>query len=170
MTGGAFKNTGNLLARNREIEELEKSVASLQKEIGSLRTRIDDIATAEGLLGDDIEQNKAELQEQYILQNTAKLNVERATEQKNESESVYASLQNESRDIEAQLAEIADNKERIKEEIHRATLREAEINQNNEAIAVTLQECTGEEAAATELVSSIQLEEAAISQKMGFVQ
>ena len=39
---------------------------------------------------DDIEANKAELQEQLILQNTAKMNVDRAAAQKNESENVNA--------------------------------------------------------------------------------
>ena len=30
MTGGAFKNTSNLLSRRREIEELEKAVQKLK--------------------------------------------------------------------------------------------------------------------------------------------
>lgn len=38
MTGGAFKNSSNLLARNREIEELEKNVKDLDKQIAELKT------------------------------------------------------------------------------------------------------------------------------------
>ena len=37
MTGGAFKNSSNLLARNREIEELEIQVNQLKDEIKKLR-------------------------------------------------------------------------------------------------------------------------------------
>lgn len=37
MTGGAFKNSSNLLARNREIEELEKNVKDLDKQIAELK-------------------------------------------------------------------------------------------------------------------------------------
>ena len=33
MTGGAFKNSSNLLSRRREIEEFEKRSASLKKEM-----------------------------------------------------------------------------------------------------------------------------------------
>ena len=55
---------------------------------------------------DDIEANKAELQEQLILQNTAKMNVDRAAAQKNESENVYAGLIAENHEIEKQLQEI----------------------------------------------------------------
>ena len=43
MTGGAFKNSSNLLARNREIEELEKNVKDLDKQIAELKNRLEDI-------------------------------------------------------------------------------------------------------------------------------
>ena len=33
MTGGAFKNSSNLLSRRREIEEFEKTVAMLKKDM-----------------------------------------------------------------------------------------------------------------------------------------
>ena len=37
MTGGAFKNSSNLLARNREIEELEKNVKIWINRLQSLK-------------------------------------------------------------------------------------------------------------------------------------
>lgn len=61
MTGGAFKNSSNLLARKREIEELERHVAALEKEIAEHKNRIEDIRTANSLLQDDIEKNKTAL-------------------------------------------------------------------------------------------------------------
>lgn len=169
MTGGAFKNSSNLLARKREIEELEKTVADLEKQIKEHRNRLEDIKTARTLLAEDIEKNKAELQEQYILQNTAKMNVERANEQKNESESVFAGLQLESREIENQLREIADNKERIAEEIEAAKAREQQIEEENVKFQAILDENAGREAKAQKAVSDVQLEEAGIRQKAEFV-
>ena len=100
MTGGAFKNTSSLLARKREIEEFEQKVARLEDKIKEYRNRLEEIKTAQSLLNDDMEENKAKLQEQYILQNTAKLNVERATQQKTESENVFAGLMLENNEIE----------------------------------------------------------------------
>lgn len=82
MTGGAFRNS-NLLGRNREIEELEELISKSEQKIKESRNRLEDIKTAQSLLVDDIEANKAELQEQLILQNTAKMNVDRAAAQKN---------------------------------------------------------------------------------------
>lgn len=169
MTGGAFKNSSNLLARKREIEELEKTVTELDTEIKECRNRLDDIKTAQSLLLEDIEKNKAALQEKYILQNTAKMNVERATEQKNESENVFAGLQMENREIESQLREINENKEKILQEIEEAKLREQQIEEENAKFQSTLDEQAGKEEAAQKAVSDVQLEEAALRQKIEFV-
>ena len=67
MTGGAFRNNSNLLGRNREIEELEELISKSEQKIKESRNRLEDIKTAQSLLVDDIEANKAELQEQLIL-------------------------------------------------------------------------------------------------------
>lgn len=169
MTGGAFKNSSNLLARNREIEELERSVSELKKQVKEHKDRLEDIKTARNLLSDDLEEEKRKLQEQYILQNTAKLNVERATEQRNESESVYAGLQNESREIEQELLELAEQKEQIAKEIADTKERETQIGQESETFQKTLDEQSGKEDAASKIVSGIQMEEASIKQKAEFV-
>ncbi|MGN0349537.1 MAG: chromosome segregation protein SMC [Roseburia sp.] len=169
MTGGAFKNSSNLLARKREIEELEQSVLSLEKEMRDYRARKEDIKTAVGLLADDMEQNKAALQEQYILQNTAKLKVERATEQRNESENVFAGLKLESMEIERQLREIGENKEKIVQEIAASTNREKEIEEENLAFQKSLEQNEKEEEGAQEAVSKVQLAEAQLRQKIEFV-
>ena len=169
MTGGAFKNSGNLLARKREIEELESSVKKLEDTIKEQKNRLEDIRTAQSLLVDDEEANKAQLQEQYILQNTAKMNVERAREQKNESENVFAGLQLESHEIEKQLREINESKEKIAEEIESAKNRELQIAEENKNFQSILDENLLKEETAQKAVSEVQMEEAGIRQKAEFV-
>lgn len=82
MSGGAFKNSSNLLARNREIEELEKRVDQTKTKLKELRARKDDIATAIALGEEDIAATKTLLQEKYIEQNTAQISVDRADQQR----------------------------------------------------------------------------------------
>ena len=164
MTGGAFKNSSNLLARNREIEELEKNVKDLDKQIAELKNRLEDIKTAQSLLAEDVESNKASLQEAYIAQNTAKMNVERAMEQKNESENVFAGLQMENREIESQLREIAENKDKIAEELQSAKEREAQIEEESAGFQKILDENAGREEEAQKAVSDVQLKEAGVRQ------
>ncbi len=169
LTGGAFKNSSNLLARKREIEELEQRVASLETEIQAKRNRMEDIKTARALLEEDAGKNKAELQELYILQNTAKLNAERAKEQKNESESVFAGLQLEGNEIENQMREIAKNKALIEQEIAEAKQKEQELEEETTRLQAELLSQGEKETAAQEAVSALQMEEAAIRQKEEFV-
>ncbi len=75
----------------------------------------------------DMEKVRTDLQEQYLQQNTARMNVDRTLQQKNESESVFEGLKNESQDIEEQLTDIKKGKERTEEEIKEAEVREEEI-------------------------------------------
>ena len=169
MTGGAFKNTSNLLARNREIEEFEQRVEKLEAKIKELKNRLEEIKTAQVLLNDDMEANKAALQELFILQNTAKMNVERVTQQKSESESVFAGLKLESIEIEKQLREITEDKAKIAEEIAYAASRERQIQEENEALTHILEKVSAKEATAAKAVSDIQMEEAGVRQKVTFV-
>lgn len=169
MSGGAFRNNSNLLGRRRELEELEKEIDSLKKEIGQLRQRNMDIRTAKDLLNEDIEKVREDLQKAYIRKNTAEINVQRAREQKDESENVFLGLKNESVQIENQIEEINRNKRQITQEIEKAQAREAEIEQANKEFQEILDEQIYIEESASKNVSEIQLEEANIRQKAEFV-
>ena len=86
MTGGAFKNSSNLLGRNREIEDLTDQAEGLKQQLLNQKSRREEILTAQALITDDLEEIKKTLQEKYLLANTAELNVKRTAQQKEESE------------------------------------------------------------------------------------
>ncbi len=169
MTGGAFKNTSNLLGRKREIEELEKRVAELQKSISQHRRRMEDIETARELLKEDLSRVREKLQEVLLEQNTARINAERAQEQKRENDTTFESLQGESRELDSQIAEIRQNQEEIRQEIAGAELREKQIESANLENTKLLEEQNVLLEQAQEAVSAISLEEAGVSQQAGFV-
>ena len=170
MTGGAFKNSSNLLARKREIEELEKKVDSIRKELSELKNRREDIRTAIELNADELDQVKEELQQKYLVQNTAKMNVERAKQQRNESEAVFTGLMGEKQQIEQQIEEIDNNKKQILDEIEYSKKREQEINEEANAFQKILEEQAKLENEASQKLSNIQLETAKIKQKVEFAQ
>ena len=169
MAGGAFKNSSNLLGRKREMDDLEKKIADMHQTIRACQERSQEIKTTQELLKQDIEKVKASLQEQYLMQNTAKMNVERSLQQKNESENVFEGLKNESHDIDEQLGDIKRDKERTEAEIEAAANREQEIQANAEELQKCLEEQMELEAEASKKVSEIQLEEASFAQKMEFI-
>lgn len=170
MTGGAFKNSSNLLARKREIEELEQKVDSIRKELSELKSRREDIRTAIELNADELDQVKEELQQKYLVQNTAKMNVDRAKQQRNESEAVFTGLMGEKQQIEQQIEEIDNNKKQILDEIEYSKKREQEINEEANAFQKNLEEQAKLENEASQKLSNIQLETANIKQKVEFAQ
>ena len=170
MTGGAFKNSSNLLARKREIEELEQKVDSIRKELSELKNRREDIRTVIELNADELDQVKEELQQKYLVQNTAKMNVDRAKQQRNESEAVFTGLMGEKQQIEQQIEEIDNNKKQILDEIEYSKKREQEINEEANAFQKILEEQAKLENEASQKLSNIQLETANIKQKVEFAQ
>ena len=58
LSGGAYKNTGNLLGRHREMEELQKHVETLRKEGASLKQQINQLQS-------DKDSNKAAMEQKY---------------------------------------------------------------------------------------------------------
>ncbi len=170
MAGGAFKNNSNLLGRKREIDDLEKQVEQYQQTISACRMREQEITLAQELLREDLEKLNSSLQEEYLTQNTAKLNVERVRQQRAESENVYAGLKRENTEIEEQLAEIVREKERTLTEIEAAATREQELQSESRQYESRLEALTKEEEAAQHVVSEIGLEAAAYQQKKEFVE
>ncbi len=168
LAGGAFKNSSNLLGRKREIEELEKKIVRIQSVIENTNTRKEEIRVAQELLKEELEAITSTLQEAFIIQNTAQLNVDRAIQQRGESESVFEGLQRESREIEEQLEEIKQDKEKTQTEIEAAAKREVEIQEQNEIYQKTLDEQLKLEEGAQAAVSEIRLEAAGYMQKNEF--
>ena len=169
MTGGAFKNSSNLLARNREIEELEKTIADITRELASMKARKEDIATALALNEEELVAVKAQIEEQVIAQTAAQMNVERARQQKNDSENAFASLMNENEQMELQIVQINTDKQKIFEEDAYAKRRKAEIEEESKNFQAVLEEQAKLEESAQQLVSNIAMEAATQGAQIQFV-
>lgn len=169
MTGGAFKNTSNLLGRKREIEDLQKQTEELKDNISKHRNRIEEIQTARELLKEDLIQVREDLKEAMLNQNTEKMNLERAREQKEENDNQYTDLQTENRQLEYQLGEISENRSMIQEEIQAANIREKEIEEENKNLQEILDRQNQLAEESQNAVSKVQLEEANLMQKVNFL-
>ncbi len=117
ISGGAFKNNSNLLGRRREMEELEGKVKKYLLEIDALLVSIEETKKERNRLRMQLEETKTSLQRKFIEQNTARLNVIKATERKAEAEEGSTALVSEEKEIENQIREITENKELILKEL-----------------------------------------------------
>ncbi len=170
MAGGHFKNNSNLLGRNREIEELEKKAANISAEIEELKNRLAEIETAQALLEDDRADNSSKLSDANIALNTAKMNLNRASEQKKESLIAYEGLSKETAELEDQLTEIASGRKSIEDEKKASSDREAELKAEIARLSAEVDEKTYMETSVARSMSEVQIEEASASQKVEFVQ
>ena len=170
IAGGAFKNNSNLLGRKREIDELEKTIAKRKESMQSCRERTEEIRTTQELLKQDQQKVRQELQEQYLVQNTAQMNVERCRQQKLESENVFEGLKNENQELEEQLAQIRRDRERTEAVIVAGEQREKEIAAESEKLQTVLEEQLKLEEDASRALSEIQLEAAGFEQRQEFLE
>ncbi|NLL75710.1 MAG: chromosome segregation protein SMC [Clostridiales bacterium] len=117
ISGGAFKNNSNLLGRRREMEELNVKVKKYLEEIDMLLEDIEKTKDRRNKLRMELEGTKSRLQEEFIKQNTARINVIKAEERKNEAEEGFGELKSEEKEIDNQILEIKRNKEEILKEL-----------------------------------------------------
>ncbi len=170
LTGGAFKNTGNLLGRKREIDDLKKRLEARQEEIGRLNKRIADIETAQALLEDEREENRKALESVALECNTAKIRLESVSSQKAESENAFLSLHAESEEMERQIREIQSSRKETERRRSEADAKEEELHKQTEEYQKLLDEQMYMETSAVRNVSEAQIEEANARQKVAFVQ
>ena len=146
MSGGAFKNSSNLLGRRREIEELETSVAGSEKKLKSLETELSDAREKLSVVRNELEQLKTELQEKQLAENTSSMNLEAAerkqeelnrayTNSKRESEEIEVSVQQINAEIDACKIALAESERHDKELTDKINSDNAKIEQNKAELA-----------------------------------
>jgi len=169
MTGGAFKNASNLLGRRREIEELDGKVAELYQAVADLQSDIAKARDQRNNLRAEISENAKSLQEQFILQNTGRMNVKKAIEKKNEIRKSYNDVIAESREIERQVMEIGEGKQAIDAELHDSETKEKQIERNIRELQEELDGERTKEASVSRQTSDIAMEFAGLAQKKEFL-
>jgi len=169
MTGGAFKNNSNLLSRNREIEELEKQIATLSETIEKGKSREEEITTARALLEDDVAEIAEKLQIEVLKENTLRLHLDQALKEKNLSDQRFEDIRKESKDIDESISSINVEKENLVASISKADERQAAIGNEAKDFEAKISVLVVEENKLTEELTELGLEEAKINSQIGFI-
>ncbi len=106
ITGGAFRNTDNLLGRKREIEELESGTKKQFRRMEELRQGIEDRKAVRNKVRGEIALIGEELQKKRIRMSTVQMAKKQAEEALQLAEIDVAALMKEQAEIERQIAEI----------------------------------------------------------------
>ncbi len=170
ISGGAFKNSSNLLGRRREMEELEAKVKKQLTDIDALLDDIEKTKEERNKLRVELEETKATLQDKFIEQNTARLNVMQAEERKNETEAGFDALKAEESDIEKQIAEIKESKDAIIKELADSEQLEKNVDAQIATFQKELEEKRSEESEQTAKTSEWDVEVEKMLQQQQFHQ
>ena len=170
ISGGAFKNSSNLLGRRREIEELEWKVKAHAKAVDELLVSIEDLKKDRNECRTELEKSRAALQKAFIRQNTSRLNIEAAQEKKDQTKAGVEDLKKEEIEIETQVLQIRKEKEETKQELERSEALEGEKNEQIEGFTKDLEEARRQEAAQTAVLNEKELDVEKIRQQFGFYQ
>ena len=170
MSGGAFKNSSNLLSRRREIEEFEKTVQTLKSEMEEMERVVERRKEERSRLYAKVEYVKGQLQEAYVVQNTAKMNMNQVNARLLESKAEEKQIHMENSDIEAQIQEIKENQESIFVELEYSEKIEEELKTSSERQQKELDAAREEESRQLQEAEKMHLTYASLEQKYQFLQ
>lgn len=168
MTGGAFKNSSNLLGRRREIDELEKQVKKMKTELDEHQTSLDSKRNLRNALRDEVGAAGEEIKAKQLESNTAELNIHQAEEKIREIQSSFSELRGEGAEIEGQVREIDALKKSIQQEMRELKTSEKDSQDEATAQETILEELHAGEAEQTKLLEELHLKLAEHTQQMQF--
>ena len=140
MTGGAFRNSSNLLGRRREIEELKASAAQISDSLDKLKGELADTRKKLASIREDNEAAGKSMREQQIAYNTAQMNYKQASQKRDEiiasyqeSASEAAKLDKQIEDIRGGLSDVTSSLASLDDKNTLAQEKAAELNSRLEA-------------------------------------
>lgn len=169
MTGGAFKNSSNLLSRRREIEEFEKTVKQLKREMDEMEASSELLRKERAGYYEKMDEISNKLQKAYVIQNTAKMNADQAASRIKNAQETSENTRIEAEKLDAQITDIIDNQESITVELDTSESLEQELTRQIEQEQKVLDAEHEEESRKLKRTEEIHLASASQEQKYTFV-
>ena len=169
MSGGAFKNNSNLLGRRREIEELEKSLELIKSENEAIKEKLAVNETESRAANEELEKIKLILNEQYILQNTVKMNMNKADEKKQELADSFEDLGKENAEIANQITDIKSNYDTLNVELLSFADKNKLIEEKIASLNIEVEEQRKLEAAEVDKNQEMRLGYQGLKQRLEFI-
>ena len=168
ISGGAYKNSSNLIGRKREAEELEREVSRLCNAVERIRKEQVSEEQKRGKLRQDIEILGHELQEKYVVQNTAKLELLQEMENQKRLKDSYSKTEQEMVDLTIQYKSLQTQAEEFGRVYEENQIRKKETESRAAAAFHVLEKEKVIEAKQGEQETKIRLAAANAEQKIQF--
>ena len=170
MTGGAFRNSSNLLGRKRELDEIREKIDELNLIAKDAAGLDEELKTSSDALRAQIESLNTRLQQAYLEKNTLSLNMEQVASKLAESEKAFASIQKEINELNSQIAEINTNKDQLADNNKKHEAAKVQCEEMIKELEAKVIEAQSKLAAANTKVSELLIEYNSVKQKDDFIQ
>ena len=169
LSGGAYKNTGNLLGRHREMEELQKHVESLRKEGASLKQQINQLQSDKESNKAAIEKNTAEESKLTLHQNTVRLRLKQVDESRGEHAKSIQDISRETAQIKAQQEQIRQFKQQLAQQLTELETKKKNAEALTASLTAKLEEISEQERNFNNQTADMRIHYANQVQKKAFI-
>ncbi len=165
MSGGAYRNTSNLLGRRREIEELEKLVSSLSVSLNKLTNKKEENKKRKSEYRQELESIKGQLQTLSLKQNTIELSRQQLLANKESIRLAFEEYKDTINEIKNKEIDLQDNINKFRDVLSNNEALRKETETNIEEIHCILAKKQEEQSKLLEEQSSINIKHSTIQQK-----
>ena len=169
MSGGAFKNSSNLLGRRREMEDLETKVQSARSHVTQLQKQIEEIRQNRAAKREELVKRTEQMQAEYLNQNTLKLKLQEIQTQNARMLSDNKSLQSEANEIRQQREEIDEERIQIEKEMELSKEQEAGLETKIQGWQAELEEKRQQQEEKNRICNEVHTQTTALHQKEEFI-
>ena len=169
LSGGAYKNAGNLLGRHREMEELQKHVESLRKEGASLKQQINQLQSDKESNKAAIEKNTAEESKLTLHQNTVRLRLKQVDESRGEHAKSIQDISRETAQIKAQQEQIRQFKQQLAQQLTELETKKKNAEALTASLTAKLEEISEQERNFNNQTADMRIHYANQVQKKAFI-
>ena len=170
ISGGAYKNSSNLLGRRREMAELTEKVKDFDRETKTHEQAIEDIKSERTRLRRELEENRQAQQDAFLRQNTVRMSIAREQEKKKEAAGSVEELIKEQKLIEQQRTELENDLKEAEENLVSSAESEKKMNEAVGELEKKLAGLREEETVQTQILAKWDTEIEKILQQQAFEQ
>ena len=170
MTGGAFKNVGNLLGRRREIEELKAETSDISSRLNDTRGNIAELRKKVASIREELEGDNSALREAQLNKNTIQLNLEQAQNKKKEIIASYKDANAQVESIDAEIASVAQQQSLVTVNLKDLDNSNEDSQREIDELSELLDRKKQEEAGQLTASEHIKIEFSALLQKESFIE
>ena len=169
MTGGAFRNSSNLLGRRREIEELKLSVSSTSKQITEEKAAIADLRSQVAKCREALESYNKLQRETHLRKNTIDVNLKQADVKLSEIIASYSGDIKEQAAIDAQIVKINESKNQVSGNLNQLDNANEAARKEIENLGKMLETKKAEENSISLKIENLKISHSSVEQKAAFI-